>query len=295
MVRHEKPDVVHITGAFDMLPAIAARLAGVAVVWHLNDMVFREKPSKILGRIVASIADVVAVSAKRVATHYSVDQSSLILLRVPVDITMFTPSNRQIERHLRIGMIGNWNPIKQQGDFLDVLERLLVDGITVSGVLHGKLLDSQREYWKPLIARTKLEPLKGHIKIAGFTSDISKALDSIDIILITSKSEAGPMSCIEALASGIPVVAYNVGDVENMLRPRKRSGPAGLIVEIGDIDAMVAACKRLSSDRKLYKELSDNAVIRARHEYSLQAIADATETAYRMAIEKKQGLKGKSK
>ena len=279
-IRRERPAVIHVNGAFDILPALAGQIAGVGVLWHLNDMIFGPRLSRLLGRVVEQIATVPAVSAETVATHYGLAEREPALLRVPVDLSRYTPRQQGVGPSSTLTLLGNWNPLKGQQDFIDTLSALRGRGHNVSGRLAGRLLDSQRAYWEPIVARIKADPdLAERVDIMGFVDDVPGVLEQSDILLIPSISEAGPMSCVEAMAGGVPVVAYDVGDVRMMLDP-DGAEPCGIVVNNDDAPAMADAVARLLDDPGLYAAISANGPRRARALYSTETAALATLAAY---------------
>jgi glycosyltransferase involved in cell wall biosynthesis len=77
-----------------------------------------------------------------------------------------------------------------------------------------------------------------------------------DITVLPSTGEAMPMSIIEAIGVGVPIVAADVGDVGDVL---ERTG-AGLRFPAEDIDAFYDACLAVLSDESLHRRLADAAV-----------------------------------
>ncbi len=85
------------------------------------------------------------------------------------------------------------------------------------------------------------------VHFLGTRPDVSELLNLLDVVLLTSRIEANPVSILEALASGKPVVATRVGSVpESVL-----DGEVGYLVEPGDSEAMADRVARLLSDRRL--------------------------------------------
>jgi glycosyltransferase involved in cell wall biosynthesis len=82
--------------------------------------------------------------------------------------------------------------------------------------------------------------------------------------------ETQPVSVLEAMAAGVPVVATRVGDLAGMLE----DGGAGLLVEPGDVEALAAAAARVLADGGLAARLGARGrKVAAR--FSLDASADA--------------------
>ena len=285
MLKKEKPDLVHINGAFDILPAVSAKIAGVAVLWHLNDMVFGKRLSLTLGKFVAVISTSIAVSTERVANHYGISKGSFKVLRVPVDTDNFLFSSKEKIEPYKIGFIGNWNPLKGQEDFISIIKRLNEEYGDVEARMMGKLLNSQESYWRPILETLKDSGLDHKVSVLNFVENIPEALRDIDLLLITSVSEAGPMSCVEAMAAGIPVISYDVGDVNNMLLPGER-GQCGFVVPNGDLNAMFDGCLKLISDSELYEQFSKAARERAVRAYSVAKSVRRTHEVYSSAAGK---------
>jgi glycosyltransferase involved in cell wall biosynthesis len=77
----------------------------------------------------------------------------------------------------------------------------------------------------------------------GFRSDVPALLSLADVMLQPSLADAMPMTVLEAMALGVPVLATDVGDVAAML-----GGRAGICVPPGDERAMAQACAELLAD-----------------------------------------------
>jgi glycosyltransferase involved in cell wall biosynthesis len=93
-----------------------------------------------------------------------------------------------------------------------------------------------------------------------FTGKLSKAewaalSESFDIFINTTHFDNTPISVIEAMALGLPVVSTNVGGIPFLLEDRV----SGLLVNDGDADAMVQAIKELIRQQGLAETLAQNA------------------------------------
>ena len=78
--------------------------------------------------------------------------------------------------------------------------------------------------------------LEGVVHMLGMRRDIPELLNVIDVVALTSKMEANPVSVLEALSSGRPVVSTRVGSIpENVI-----DGETGFLVPPGDEEALAA-------------------------------------------------------
>lgn len=93
-----------------------------------------------------------------------------------------------------------------------------------------------------------------------------------DVFLHLSRStptweEQYGMVLVEAMASGLPIIAYRTGAVEEVV------GNAGILAAEGDIDELYRAVRTLQTDRKRYEVLRDNARRRAKQRYDRNVFA----------------------
>jgi len=283
-IKREKPDVIHVNGAFDMIPACAGLLARVPVVWHLNDTVFNAKFSRLLGALVARIATVVVVAATKVGEHYGVMKVQPHVIFAPVDISRF--SGRKLAKIQSnppvLTMIGNWNWIKGQDRFVSVIEKLRQQHFVVSGLIVGGFIEGQAGFWKPIIDSIDANDLRNQIVTPGFSENIKEHLLETDLFLLTSHSEACPISLLESMAMGVPAIVFDVGGVREMLGEGDDS--AGIVVEPGDCVAMAEAVIKLLSDSQLYSAMSTNGRKRAKEKFSLEACVSRHKAAYDIAV-----------
>lgn len=279
-LRRERPDVIHVNGAFDMIPAFAGRLAGVPVVWHLNDTVFGAGLSRMLGGVVKRVAKVVVVAATRVGQHYDVMDANPHVIFAPVDIARFVGQDPDRARQDPpvLTLIGNWNWIKGQDRFVTVIENLRNNGTDVQGRIVGKFIAGQETFWQPIMDRIARENLTDHIETPGFADDMAEVLRHSDIFLLTSHSEASPISLLEAMAMGVPSVCFDVGGVREMIGDGDAA--AGIVVDEGDTAAMEAATKRLLDDPALYRRMSAAGPARVRANFALETCVERHKMAY---------------
>ena len=85
-------------------------------------------------------------------------------------------------------------------------------------------------------------------------------LGSIDVIVLTSISEAQPLVILEVGAAGIPTVATDVGACREMIlgdsRDTQSAGAGGAVTPLGDPTAMAHAVAQLLKDRAWYEQCS---------------------------------------
>lgn len=114
------------------------------------------------------------------------------------------------------------------------------------------------------LAKIDADPiLKDRIRLLGYRADVPDLMRAADIFTLPSHREGMPRSIIEAMLSGLPVVATNIrGSREEVL-----DGETGLLVPVRDPIALGAALARLAGDAALRRRLGDAGLARARLHY----------------------------
>jgi glycosyltransferase involved in cell wall biosynthesis len=107
------------------------------------------------------------------------------------------------------------------------------------------------------------------IVLTGMRRDIPRVLASLDAFVLSSRSEGLPLALLEAMASGLAVVATNVGGVADVVE----NGRAALLVPPGDEAALRGSLQRLLADRASARELAERARARAR-QYDATHVVD---------------------
>ena len=138
-----------------------------------------------------------------------------------------------------IGMVAQLFPPKSWPDFIDVIARLRDQGHNVLGLIVG-----EGELRKVLEADVANQGLHANIEFTGFLENVAKAYQRMDLLLFTTRREGLSVAVIEALASGLPIVATDVGGIHEQVD----EGRNGHIVQVGDLNLMIQHCARLIRD-----------------------------------------------
>jgi polysaccharide biosynthesis protein PelF len=159
-----------------------------------------------------------------------------------------------------IAMIGRIVPIKDIKTFIRSIDRLRELKIDAEVIILGPQEEDQVyvEECKDLVSHLNLESM---IHFMGRVN-IDEYLAKIDIIVLTSLSEAQPLVILEAGAAGIPSVATDVGScrelIEGLPIENPQLGHGGIVVPLSNPSATALALQKLLLDPLFYEECSRN-------------------------------------
>ena len=283
-------NMVHVNGAFFVAPAIAAKISGLPLIWHLNDTIVPKRMARLFGVMVQFLADRCVVAAKAVANHYGVAEGRYSVLYAPVDIKEGDSTKEyRIEagRAPRIGLIANWNPIKGLEYFVTgVSEASKRSGLLLDMVFAGGRPDTHRQYSLEIDALIDSLGLRDSVHDLGFVGDVSELMRTLDVLVLSSTSEACPMVVLEAMAAGVPVVASKVGGVPELLEDRT-DGAAGIIVPPCDSNAIAEGILMLLREEGKRRAMGEVGYKRARAMFSTDYCVSGHLEVYRSVFREK--------
>lgn len=98
--------------------------------------------------------------------------------------------------------------------------------------------------------------LQDSFLLPGEVKDVTNELETSDILCLTSEYEGFGIVLIEAMAKGIPVIAFEYVGVHDIIN----DGVDGLVVPFGNVDGYVQKLKQLMTDKDLYERLATSAL-----------------------------------
>jgi glycosyltransferase involved in cell wall biosynthesis len=128
--------------------------------------------------------------------------------------------------------------------------------------------------------QTKALHLTSQVHFLGLRADIPEVLGAGDIFVLSSDWEGNPLSILEAMAAGLPIVSTAVGGVPDLFE----NGKEGLIVPSGDTPAFSKAMVSLVVHSSLRKSLGKAAADRAKGQFDVSLMVRAYEELYETLI-----------
>jgi glycosyltransferase involved in cell wall biosynthesis len=284
-----RPDLVHLVDV-DPPAAIACRLAGVRrilVTYHTPEL---RPPDNLPGRIVrrlgwATRPHVVFTSEPDRETGLRLDPipaARATVVPLGVDLSAFDSARTKpaLRQELGVtgplvGTVGRLHPQKAQAQLVAAAPAVLAKHpeATFAIVGEGILEDELREQMAAL-------GLEEKVRLVGQRDDVPDVMASLDLFVLTSEYEGLCLVVCEALALAVPVVATPVGGV----RQTVLEGETGLLVPVGDTDALAAAIIRLLDSPEEARRLGEAGRERVRELYALERMVDGTTRLYRRLL-----------
>ncbi len=288
LYKNTNPDVVNVSGAFFLAPGVAARMQNIPVVWHLNDTSIHKFVAPAFGRIVLYLAQAIVAQGYSVATHYGLKNENYHCFYSGVDNNKFSPSKASsnvLRRKFHIGMLANWNPIKGLDIFVSAAHIVNAQQKDVTFVIAGPKLDTQKVYAKLIEDKITAYSLEDNISCFPFVEDVPEYMRELDLFILPSLVEACPNVVLEAMSSGIAVVAADVGSVRDLLGVGSNK-PAGIIFPPGDSNVLATQMLKLTKDPDIISSLGDSGRERAVNLFSLDTYVENHANLYKSLVNK---------
>ncbi|MFX1319389.1 MAG: N-acetyl-alpha-D-glucosaminyl L-malate synthase BshA [Promethearchaeota archaeon] len=169
------------------------------------------------------------------------------------DPTLFKPDACEFtlgegKRHLL--HVSNFRPVKRVSDLVTAFAQIADQVPDVDLLLIGD--GPTRPEVDRLIRKYELN---SRIKCPGFKRDVYQYLRCAHAFGLSSELEGAPLSLLEAMSCGLPVVATSVGGIPEIVH----DGRNGLLVPFGDIDALADKLYAVLTDSKLAGDLGRSA------------------------------------
>jgi N-acetyl-alpha-D-glucosaminyl L-malate synthase BshA len=170
--------------------------------------------------------------------------------------------------------ISNFRPVKRVRDVVRIFARVL-ESVPSVLVMVGDGPDR-------VVAENEARTLgiDASVFFLGRLDTVAPLLAGADVFLLPSQNESFGLSALEALASGVPVVAANAGGIVEVVR----NGETGILCPVGDVEGMAQAAVEILRDQDRWTTMSTTAAADARARFGLDAIVGRYEALYRDAL-----------
>jgi glycosyltransferase involved in cell wall biosynthesis len=268
--RRERPDILHASSSkAGVLGRLAARLAGVPIrIFTVHGWAFSAY-SGFKGRLyywgdrlvepLTTVTICVSEGERKAGIAAGTcDRERTVVIPNAVDVTR-APRASLERREPRIIAVGR---LKAPKDFLTLVRAVsaLPEGSS-EALIVGEGPDRPR-----LEEEIRSLGLGERVRLLGERHDVPELLADADVFVLSSSSEGLPVSVLEAMAAGLPVVASRVGGVAELVV----DGETGILVRPGDASALAAALSSLIADPAERRRLGAAGRARAEERFDLE-------------------------
>jgi glycosyltransferase involved in cell wall biosynthesis len=275
IVRRERPDIVHVNSAkaaalgraaawLTRVPIRIYTVHGWSYTAHTGASSALYLWAERLLRPMTTVTICVAESERRAGLEArTCDEATTVVIHNGVDLGRPTARGSGAER-CRLVTVGRLQAPKDTLTLVRALAELprgACEAVIVGGGPDRPAVESEAR-------RLDLESV---VHLAGERNDVPELLAASDVFVLSSRSEGLPLSILEAMAAGLPVVATNVGGVPELVV----EGETGFLVPPGDPQALAGALERLLGDSTLRRRLGAAGRLRAERSFDLVSTRQA--------------------
>jgi glycosyltransferase involved in cell wall biosynthesis len=285
LLRRERVDVIHAHKfGSNVWGVVFGRLCGVpVVVTHEHGWSFEGRRIKMFldRELIARGSDAfIAVSRedrRRMIEIERIDPGTAVF--VPNGIPPLPPpSGRDVRAELGIGSgdpvvisVGFLRRPKTMDVLIEAAARIAPRFPRLKVLIVGEGAD--RPVYENLVERLGVA---GTVELLGLRSDVPDLLVASDVAVLSTDSEGSPLSVMEYMDAGLPVVATRVGGIPDLID----HGVEGLLVERRDADGLGSAIARLLSEPAEARLMGEHARERRRREFDIDVMVRNLEDLY---------------
>lgn len=278
LLRRERVDLLHAHQYTPFFYALTARWLGkrIPVLFTEHGRHFPDYPRRkriLANRLLLSRRDRVAVVGeavrRAVITNEGIPAKRVGVIYNGIDLDAFAKKRQDRDETRRelgvepsdfvVIQVARLDYLKDHLTAVRALERVAAQRSAVRLVLVGE--GPEREKIEEEIRKRQLH---SQVRLLGLRTDVARLVAAADVFLLTSISEGIPLTLIEAMAAGLPVVSTRVGGVDEVVE----EGSTGLLAPSRDDAALAEHLSRLADDREQRVRMGELGRQRARQMFS---------------------------
>jgi glycosyltransferase involved in cell wall biosynthesis len=163
-----------------------------------------------------------------------------------------------------IGAVGNLLPVKDHMTLLKAAHHVGAGSRPWRVVIAGE--GSERAALERFLSERP--ECKQRVCLIGSSDRVPELLNAMDVYVLPSLNEGICNSLLEAMSTGLPVIATATGGTPEVVA----DGECGLLFPVGDFNALAKYLRQLQAQRDFRIRLGQNAIRRARSEFSIESM-----------------------
>ncbi len=300
-------DILHTNSLkSDVIGGIAGRLARVSVIWHVRDRIASDylpgpavKGFRILCRIlpnyiVTNSEATLTTLGMKVEGRSAVIHSGTVRTYVRVvhdGVQQETPAAldpyTEHPDYPLIGLVGRISPWKGQHIFLQAAALIRREFPSSRFQIIGSAMFGEELYETEVHALTDSLNLVDCVEYTGFRTDVPALIQNLNILVHASTiGEPFGQVVVEGMIAGKPVVATDGGGVPEIVQ----DGVTGLLVPMGDVEAMAEAVMKLLRNPLDAEEMGRAGRVRVLENFTIELTARRVQAVYKEMLSGQQSF-----
>ena len=285
LLKKERIDLIY---AYMLHPILLGTIIGkvlrIPIILHsLRNIPQAENPLRLkLYRLVSRYSDMTTTVSEAVRLQYqNISKSRLFTIHNGINVHQYT-CKRNLLTNSKV-VIGCTGSLRKKNGHIYLIEAA---SILDNRKLCYRFVGSGEEETK-LKELVKQKHLENCIQFTGYRSDIPQQLSMLDIYVQPSLYEGLPNSVLEAMASGLAIIATNVGGTSEAII----DGKTGFLVPPRDAKAIAEKITYLIEHPNVARRIGCNAKAYVKEKFSIEGMVRKTEELFETMISEKLGLK----
>lgn len=222
---------------------------------------FRKKITYFMYKRIMAIT-VTGSKSKQFLIKNGIDSNKIFILPNSIDVNMFR-KNDQAKKEFDIISLGRLSTEKELGNLVEIVLKLKQIKPHIKAGIAGKGPEKEN-----ILATIKKLDLEENVFLLGYVDNIVEFYNSGKVFVLTSRTEGLPRSVLEAMSCGVPCVASNVGDMEDIIDDEEN----GVIVDdYRDLEEYAGKILLLLEQKDKYTKISKAAQIEVKNSFSYEA------------------------
>ncbi|KAB2888958.1 MAG: glycosyltransferase family 4 protein [Desulfobulbaceae bacterium] len=283
-----KPDLIHLHSTkAGLLGRLVARNISIPSVFTVHGWAFteglpfvRRSIFRLIERLMAKFSDKI-ITVSKYDYNLAIDarvvvESSLEMIHNGIHDVCYSPNNSSTDNNVRIIMVARFEAPKCQIKLIQALAMVEQEDWTMEFVGDG-----------PGMSVCKDEALsfglEKRILFSGACDDVSQRLSNSDIFVLISDWEAFPLTILEAMRAGLPIIASQVGGIPEAVEHAVN----GFLIPRGDTDTLVNAMRDLITSAEMRQNMGKRGREKFENEFIFNEMFKKTIKVYEMVVNKK--------
>jgi glycosyltransferase involved in cell wall biosynthesis len=284
-IKSRRIDLIHTNSLkADIIGGICSRLTGVPVVWHVHDRIDADYLPKTVARLFRLLCRVMPdfVVANSIATLKSISLPVIYPSAVVYEGVLARDAEQK-NNHVGgiVGLVGRLTRWKGQHVFLEAAAQVRQQFPNTKFQVIGSAMFGEESYEQEIRALSRSLGLEDCVEFTGFRNDVPRLVDQLDILVHASTTgEPFGQVITEGMLAAKPVIATRGGGVPEIVQ----HGSTGLLVPMGDADAMAAAICALLSNPDLARAMGKAGRERALQHFVVEKTVPRLEAIFQRVL-----------